>query len=115
MTGGMQATRDVVDLIPGRWRAQALYTAVELGLPDFIEAGRTTCGELAESTGAEEAGIHRLTRGVFEGSERTGYRNTEASTAPSGFEVAHSQSFYAYLSPHEDTAKRPPTDGRGEG
>ncbi|MEU4403865.1 methyltransferase [Streptosporangium sp. NPDC023963] len=68
------------------WRAQALYTAVKLGLPDHIEAGRTTCGELAESTGAKEEGIHRLMRllvamGVFEGNERTGYRNTAMSAA----------------------------------
>lgn len=86
MTADGQATRDVVELITGGWRAQALYTAVKLGLPDHIEAGRTTGGELAESTGANQEGIHRLMRllvamGVFEGSESTGYRNTPVSTA----------------------------------
>ncbi|GAA4186502.1 phenazine-1-carboxylate N-methyltransferase PhzM [Streptosporangium oxazolinicum] len=76
----------MIEMITGGWRAQALYTAVKLGLPDHIEAGRTTCGELAESTGAQEEGIHRLMRllvamGVFEGNERTGYRNTAMGAA----------------------------------
>lgn len=144
MTVDVQATRDVVDMITGGWRAQALYTAVKLGLPDHIEAGQTTCGELADSTGAKEQGVHRLMRllvamGVFEGNESTGYRNTALSaalldgpeslrdmcllygeefyhawghahhaisTASSGFEMAYGQSFYAYLSQDEDTAKR---------
>jgi len=82
----VQATRDVVDVITGGWKAQALYTAVKLGLPDHIEAGRTTCGELAESTGAKEEGIHRLMRllvamDVFDGNDSTGYRNTAVSAA----------------------------------
>ncbi|WBQ05178.1 methyltransferase [Kribbella sp. CA-293567] len=73
-------------MITGGWRAQALYTAVKLGLPDQIEAGRSTSGELAEATGANEEGIHRLMRllvamGVFEGSDSTGYRNTAVSKA----------------------------------
>ena len=86
MTVDMQAARDVVELITGGWRAQAVYTAVKLGLPDHIEAGRTTSSELAESTGSKEEGIHRLMRllvamGVFTGDERTGYRNTAVTTA----------------------------------
>ncbi|WP_433008989.1 methyltransferase [Kribbella sp. CA-294648] len=86
MTADGQATRNVVEIITGGWRAQALYTAVKLGLPDQIEAGRTTGGELAEATGASQEGIHRLMRllvamGVFEGSESTGYRNTAVSAA----------------------------------
>ncbi|MEV0618267.1 methyltransferase [Nonomuraea sp. NPDC050404] len=86
MTVDVRTIRHVVDLITGGWRAQALYTAVKLGLPDHIEAGRTTCGELAESTGAAREGVHRLMRllvamGVFEGDERTGYRNTAVSAA----------------------------------
>lgn len=84
MKADLKATRQAVELITGGWRAQALYTAVKLGLPDHIEAGRTTIGELARSTGAEEEGIHRLMRllvamDVFEGNGRTGYRNTEVS------------------------------------
>lgn len=85
-TVDVQATRDVVDIITGGWRAQALYTAVKLGLPDHVEAGRSTCAQLATSTGTDEKGIHRLMRllvamGVFEGDESTGYRNTQVSAA----------------------------------
>jgi hypothetical protein len=85
MTVDVQATRDVVDIITGGWRAQALYTAVKLGLPDHVEAGRGTDAELAESTGASEQGIHRLMRllvamGVFEGNGAEGYRGTRLST-----------------------------------
>ncbi|BCJ69453.1 methyltransferase family protein [Polymorphospora rubra] len=86
MTFNLQATRDVVEIITGGWRAQALYTAVKLGLPDHVEAGRTTRSELAESAGVNEEGIQRLMRllvamGVFEGNGSTGYRNTEVSAA----------------------------------
>ncbi|MFD0377390.1 methyltransferase [Streptomyces sp. NPDC127112] len=86
MTVDVQATRDVVDIITGGWRAQALYTAVKLALPDHIEAGRDTDAELAKATGANEHGIHRLMRllvamGVFEGSDSTGYRRTRVSAA----------------------------------
>ncbi|MCX5405278.1 acetylserotonin O-methyltransferase [Streptomyces sp. NBC_00335] len=82
----VQATRNVVDLITGGWRAQALYTAVKLELPDHIAAGRDSGAELAKATGANEQGIHRLMRllvamGVFEGSESTGYRGTPVSAA----------------------------------
>ncbi|MCX5077789.1 acetylserotonin O-methyltransferase [Streptomyces sp. NBC_00424] len=84
MTVDVQATRDVVDIITGGWRAQALYTAVKLGLPDHIQAGCDTDSELAKATGANEQGIHRLMRllvamGIFEGSESTRYRSTQVS------------------------------------
>ncbi|WP_435283925.1 methyltransferase [Streptomyces koelreuteriae] len=86
MTVDIQATRDVVDIITGGWRAQALYTAVKLELPDHIRAGRDTDVELAKATGANEQGIHRLMRllvamGIFEGSDSTGYRGTRVSAA----------------------------------
>lgn len=81
----LKAAQDVVELITGGWRSQALYTAIKLGLPDHIDAGRTTDSELADATGAQEEGVHRLMRllvamGVFEGNTRTGYRNTAVST-----------------------------------
>lgn len=86
MTVGAEATKDVVDLITGGWRAQAVYTAVKLGLPDLVHSGRTTTDELAESTGASREGIHRLMRllvamGVFAGGGTTGYRTTAVSEA----------------------------------
>ncbi|MEV6395090.1 methyltransferase [Streptomyces sp. NPDC051907] len=86
MKSDLQAAQEVVELITGGWRAQAVHTAVTWGIPDRIEAGLTTSAELAEATGAKEEGVHRLMRllvamGVFEGSERTGYRNTAVSSA----------------------------------
>ncbi|NSC25477.1 hypothetical protein FM076_31720 [Streptomyces albus subsp. chlorinus] len=86
MAVDVQATRDVIEIITGGWRAQSLYVAVKLEIPDHIEAGRATCGELAEATGAKEEGIRRLMRllvamGVFQGNERDGYRNTAVSAA----------------------------------
>lgn len=76
--------RSIVELITGGWRAQALYTAIKLRLPDLIADGHTTSKALAEATGAKQEGIHRLLRllvsiGVFEGGEQFGYRNTAKS------------------------------------
>jgi len=84
MTDRSQATLGVIELMTGGWRAQALYTAVKLGIPDAIESGRTTSAALAEAAGADRDGVHRLLRllvslGVLEGSECSGYRNTEVS------------------------------------
>ncbi|MFB7273565.1 methyltransferase [Streptomyces sp. NPDC056244] len=86
MKADLKAAQEVIELITGGWRAQAVHTAAKLGLPDHIEAGRTTSGELARATGAEEEGIRRLMRllvamGVFEGDHRSGYLNTPVSAA----------------------------------
>ncbi|QKW07958.1 hypothetical protein HUT18_17755 [Streptomyces sp. NA04227] len=86
MKADLKAVQDVVELISGGWRAQALHTAAKLGLPDHIEAGLTTDAALAEATGAQEEGIRRLMRllvavGVFEGSHLTGYSNTPVAEA----------------------------------
>jgi len=83
-SGDRAATQQALEVITGGWRAQALYTAVKMALPDHIEAGRTTSAALAAATGAEEEGVHRLLRllvamGVFAGDERAGYRNTPVS------------------------------------
>ena len=80
----LNAAQQAVELITGGWRAQCLYTAVKLAIPDHIAAGRATDGALAEATGAEEEGVHRLMRlmvamGVFDGDGQTGYRNTAVS------------------------------------
>jgi hypothetical protein len=82
----LRAAQDVVELITGGWRAQALYVAVKLELPDHIAAGRTTAAQLAAATGAREDGIHRLMRllvamGVFGGTATGGYANTPISSA----------------------------------
>jgi hypothetical protein len=86
VTVDLGAARTVVELITGGWRAQAVYTAVKLSIPDHIEAGRTTDADLAAATGSKEDGVHRVMRllvamNVFGGNGRTGYRNTPVSTA----------------------------------
>ncbi|MFG2039764.1 methyltransferase [Dactylosporangium sp. NPDC048998] len=81
----LDAAGRVVELITGGWRAQAVYTAARMRLPDLIAAGSTTAAELAAAAGAEVEGVRRLMRllvamEVFDGDER-GYRNTPASLA----------------------------------
>ncbi|MET0233807.1 MAG: methyltransferase [Kibdelosporangium sp.] len=80
----LTAATEAVELITGGWRAQCLYTAVKLGIPDLIETGQSTDSQLAGATGSKEEGIHRLMRllsavGVFEGNGTDGYRNTPVS------------------------------------
>jgi SAM-dependent methyltransferase len=75
----------VVELVTGGWRAQSLYTAVKLRLPDHVEAGRRTDAALAAASGAKEDGIHRLMRllvamDVF-GRDADGYVTTPVSAA----------------------------------
>jgi hypothetical protein len=79
------STRDVIELITGGWRAQALYVAVKLKLPDHINAGNKNSTDLAIRTGASRDGIHRLMRllvsiGVFKGNEQSGFKNTSLSS-----------------------------------
>lgn len=81
-----QVAREIVDLITGAWRTQAVYTAVSLRLPDHVAAGSLTSAALATETGSSEDGLRRLMRllvalGVFAGDDETGYRPTELSVA----------------------------------
>jgi len=81
MTENVDTTRNVIEMITGGWRAQALYTAVKLKIPDCINRGDTTSEALAASSNSEVDGIHRLMRllvsmGVFDGNEQKGYSNT---------------------------------------
>ena len=80
----LRAAREMLELITGGWRAQAVHTAAKLGLADHIGAGRTTDAELAAATGSKEDGVHRLMRllvamKVFAPDGAGGYRNTELS------------------------------------
>jgi hypothetical protein len=75
------AARAAVDIITGSWRAQALYAATALNIPDLVAAGHTDSRALATTTDSTRDGIERLMRllvsmGVFAGAERTGYRLT---------------------------------------
>lgn len=81
-----QVARDVVDLITGAWRTQAIYTAVSLRLPDHVGAGCRTSDALAQATGTTVDGVHRLMRllvalDVFAEDEQSGYRTTPLSVA----------------------------------
>ncbi|MFE6719670.1 methyltransferase [Streptomyces albidoflavus] len=79
LTADHRAAREVIDLATGTWRAQALYAAAALRIPDHLADGAVTCAALAARTGTGEDAISRLMRllaalGVFEGTEKTGYR-----------------------------------------
>lgn len=80
----LRAAREMVELLTGGWRAQAVHTAARLAVADHIAAGRTTDTELAAATGSKEDGIHRLMRllvamKVFASDGAGGYRNTALS------------------------------------
>ncbi|TMC08489.1 MAG: methyltransferase [Chloroflexi bacterium] len=82
-------SRSVVDLITGSWRAQAVYTAAALRIPDHVAAGHRSVDEIAAAAGASTDGVRRLMRllagmGVFAGTEGTGYRLTGVSDALRG-------------------------------
>ncbi|WP_394617223.1 methyltransferase [Lentzea sp. JNUCC 0626] len=86
MDANLAAAQKAVELMTGGWRAQCLYTAVKMGIPDLVAAGRNTDEALAEATGAEEEGVHRLMRllvavQVFTGDGTAGYHNTAVSSA----------------------------------
>lgn len=86
MKPDLKAAQEVVELVTGGWRAQAVHVATKFHLPDHIEAGLSTDAELAEATGMDEQGVRRLMRllvamGVFERCPRKGYRNTSLSRA----------------------------------
>jgi hypothetical protein len=51
-------------MLAGNQVQQALFVAAKLGLPDLIEQGSRTSGELAEATGAHEGSIYRLLRAL---------------------------------------------------
>ena len=73
----------VMDTVTGTWRAQALYAAVALRLPDHVAAGHTSASALARQADADPDGIERLMRlliaiGVF-GEDGSQYRPTPVS------------------------------------
>jgi len=79
----LTATQRMLDLIVGGWKAQVVYAAAKMALPDHIAAGRTSAETLAEAAGAEVEGIRRMMRllvalEVFAADEH-GYRNTPLS------------------------------------
>jgi phenazine-1-carboxylate N-methyltransferase len=84
MTTDLAAVRTATEHITGAWRAQSLYTAVKLGIPDHIAAGMVTDRAIAAAAGTGEVVVRRLMRllvamEVFTGDGETGYRNTAVS------------------------------------
>jgi len=61
----------VIDILTGTWRAQALYAAAALGLPDHVAHGYVSPASLALEARADEESLRRLMRllvvlGLFE-------------------------------------------------
>jgi hypothetical protein len=59
-----EAVRRLVDTVTGTWRAQALYAAVALGLPDHLAGrpGGLSATALADAAGADADALGRLLR-----------------------------------------------------
>jgi hypothetical protein len=76
--------RQVVDVLTGAWRAQALYAAAALKLPDHVTAGHDTPELLAAAAGADQDALERLMRlltgmGVFEETPDGAWKPTPVS------------------------------------
>lgn len=74
------SARTVIDIATGTWRAQALYTAAVLRLPDLVADGYRQPESLARRAGADPDAVRRLMRllsamGVFDAGP-AGYRLT---------------------------------------
>ena len=54
----------VIDLCMGKWRAQAVYAAAELGVADALASGPRAVGEIARAVGAHEESLYRLLRAL---------------------------------------------------
>lgn len=71
--GGQQRSpRELLELIAANRVTQAIYVAVELGIPDILKEGPRSAAEIAEATGASEDAVYRLLRalaslGLFSG------------------------------------------------
>lgn len=56
--------RIVLDLITGKWRAQAVCVAAELGLADILRDGPRSTEEIAEIAKVSEDAVYRLLRAL---------------------------------------------------
>lgn len=56
--------RIVLDLITGKWRAQAVCVAAELGLADILKDGPRSTAEIAEIAKLSEDAVYRLLRAL---------------------------------------------------
>ncbi len=60
----MGARERVLGMMNAAWTTQAIGTACELGLPDFMAGGAATSAEVAARAGANADAVHRLLRAL---------------------------------------------------
>lgn len=81
---------EMLELLTGHFRAQAISTAAALGIPGLLKDGPKSSEELACATGAQPQALHRLLRalagiGVFRQNENGDFEVTPlAATLLSG-------------------------------
>ncbi len=54
----------LLDMMAGKWAAQAISAAAELGIADLLKDGPRPCAEIATKIGASEDGAYRLLRAL---------------------------------------------------
>lgn len=54
----------LLDMMAGKWAAQAISAAAELGIADLLKDGSRPCAEIAAKIGASEDGAYRLLRAL---------------------------------------------------
>src|SRR5262249_3166493 len=54
----------LLDIIVGKWLAQAVCVAAELGLADLLKAGPRSSTDIAAATGLSRDGLYRLVRSL---------------------------------------------------
>lgn len=75
----------LLDMVIGKWVAQAICATAELGIADLLKDGPLSIAEIAVKTGASEDGVYRLLRalvhvGLFVESERRRFGLTSLAT-----------------------------------
>lgn len=71
----------ILQMVTGKWHAQALYVAAELGIADLLARQERTADELAAATHTHPEALYRVLRalgslGVFVESDGRRFRNS---------------------------------------
>jgi hypothetical protein len=64
MTEGIPPQAQILAMLTGTWKAQALYAAAKLGLADLLKDGPRAPAELADVTGTHAPSLYRLLRAL---------------------------------------------------
>jgi len=64
MTEYANSSSALLDMIAGKWAAQAISVAAELGIADLLKDGARSSHEIAAETGVSEDGAYRLLRAL---------------------------------------------------